>query len=222
MKEKAQRNRVEFGGNEFDASEDDFANRFANMAHAAFAKNSWQERTSLRLVSLTTQPENDSGGYRGTGGRGISRLPPRPPEAVRAAIGLAGELLAYRYLERKHRDRFSDQCWVSENRVSLFPEVGDLTLGYDFRVNTTEREWLYEVKATPGEACEFELSDNEYRVAISAAADRKRRYRILFIQYAFDPERCRVLELPNPAAETGKTHFRIVGRSSVRMRFDLG
>lgn len=220
--EKMRRNRVEFAGNEFDASDDDFASRFANMAHATFAENHWRERSSLRLASLAIQPELESGGFRATGGRGTSRLPPRPPEAVRAAIGLAGELLAYRYLECKHRDHFSEQCWVSENRKSLFPEGGDLTLGYDFRVNTREREWLYEVKATPGEACEFELTDNEYRVAISAAADRGRRYRILFIQHAFDPERCRILELPNPAAEAGKLRFRIVGRSSVRMRFELG
>ncbi|HFQ9477301.1 TPA: DUF3883 domain-containing protein [Pseudomonas aeruginosa] len=220
--EKVRRNRIEFAGHKFDASDDDFASQFASTAHATFAESSWRERSSLRLTDLAIQPEFSSGGFRGAGGKGTSRLPPRPPEAVRAAIGLAGELLAFRYLERKHRDHFSEQCWVSENRKSLFPEDGDLTLGYDFRVNTREREWLYEVKATPNEACEFELTDNEYRVAISAAADRSRRYRILFIQHVFDPERCQILELPNPAAEDGKFRFRIVGRSSVRMRFDLG
>jgi hypothetical protein len=222
VEEKKRRNRVEFAGTEFDASDTDFSSRFANVAHAAFAEGDWRTRSSTRLASLAIQPEFESGGPRGSGGRGASKLSPKPPDTVRAAIGLAGELLAYRYLERKHKSRFSEQCWVSENRTSIFPESGDFTLGYDFRVNTTEREWLYEVKATSGEACEFELTDNEYRVAISAEADRTRRYRILFVQYAFDPGRCRILELPNPAAEVGRSRFRIVGRSSLRMRFELG
>lgn len=220
--EKRRRNRVEFAGTEFDASGDEFASGFANVASAAFARGDWRKRSSIRLVNLSVQGESASGGPRGSGGKGTSKLSPKPPEAVRAAIGLAGELLAYQYLKHKHRIRFSDQCWVSENRTSLFPESGDFSLGYDFRVNTVETEWLYEVKATPGDAYEFELTDNEYRVAISAQADHSRRYRILFVQYAFDPGRCRILELPNPAAEAGKSRFRIVGRSSQRMRFELG
>lgn len=222
VEEQRRRNRVEFAGNEFDAGDTEFASRFAGVAHAAFAEGDWLRRSKTRVVSLAILPEPGSGGSSKPGGRGSGRLAPKPPEAVRAAIGLAGELLAYQYLKHKYRNRFSDKCWVSENRTSIFPESGDFSLGYDFRVNTVETEWLYEVKATPGEACEFELSDNEYRVAISAQADRSRRYRILFVQFAFDPSRCRILELPNPAAEAGKSRFRIVGRSSQRMRFELG
>lgn len=103
----------------------------------------------------------------------------------------------------------------------MFPEDGDLTLGYDFKVATTEREWLYEVKATPGDLCEFELTDNEYRQAVSASPDRSRRYRILFVFHALDPSRCRIVELPNPASDAGDSLFRIMGRGLTRMRFEL-
>jgi hypothetical protein len=213
------RNLVTFGGLEFDASESDFPTKFASVAFPAYQESEWRQRSSVRTIALAAQPEGEPS--RGGGGGGASKKKvTRPPDSVRAAMGLAGELLAFRYLEAKHVDRFSEACWVSENRIAYFPGHGDLSLGFDFRVNTKTCEWLYEVKATPGDSCEFELTDNEYRRAIAAAADRTHRYRILFVQHVFDPSRCRVLELPNPASEVGVPGFRIVGRSSVRMRFE--
>ncbi|MQA38518.1 sacsin N-terminal ATP-binding-like domain-containing protein [Rugamonas aquatica] len=220
VEEKRRRNLIVYGDAEFDASDADFARQFAEMASQAISVGGWASRSTRRLASLVAQPEKEVASKTGSG-RGISRLAPKIPETIRGAIGLAGELLAFRYLEARHKKNFTDSCWVSENRRSLFPENGDLTLGYDFRVVTTEREWLYEVKATPGDLCEFELSDNEYRQAISAAPDRSRRYRILFVFNALDPARCRIVELPNPASETGNSLYKIIGRSSTRMRFEL-
>lgn len=187
----------------------------------AIASGGWESRSSRRLASLVAQPEKDSTAGRSAGGRGIARPTPRLPESIRGAIGLAGELLAFRYLEAKHSKNFTDKCWVSENRRSLFTEDGDISLGYDFRVAMIERDWLYEVKATPGDLCEFELTDNEYRQAVSASPDRSRRYRILFVFHALDSSRCRIVELPNPASDAGNSLFRIIGRSSTRMRFEL-
>ena len=218
--EKRRRNLVTFGDTEFDASEAEFSRRFAEAASQAIAAGGWESRSNRRLASLVAQPEKDSTRKPG-GGRGIARPTQRLPESIRGAIGLAGELLAFRYLEAKHPKNFNDNCWVSENRRSLFPEDGDLTLGYDFRVAMTEREWLYEVKATPGDLCEFELTDNEYRQAVSASPDRSRRYRILFVFHALDASRCRIIELPNPASDASDSLFRIIGRSSTRMRFEL-
>lgn len=218
--EKRRRNLVVFGDTAFDASDPEFSRRFAEAASQAIASGGWESRSSRRLATLVAQPEKDTTGKPG-GGRGMARPTPRLPETVRGAIGLAGELLAFRFLEAKHRKNFNDSCWVSENRRSLFPEDGDMTLGYDFRVATTEREWLYEVKATPGDLCEFELTDNEYRQAISASPDRSRRYRILFVFHALDSSRCRIVELPNPASDASDSLFRIIGRSSTRMRFEL-
>lgn len=215
------RNRVHFDGLDFDASARDFPARFAQAAQEAFAAADWRNRTSLRPVRLILQPEVPPSAGGGGGGKKMSKPPPKLPEAMRSAIGLAGELLAFEFLKAKHRRHFNDTCWVSENRASLFSEKGSISEGCDFRVATTEREYLYEVKATPYDGCEFELSDAEYRTAAAAAEQPSKDYRILFVQYAFDPARCRVLELPNPAGRKTHENFRIMGRSSVRMRFDL-
>jgi hypothetical protein len=217
--ESRRRNRVEFAGKEFDSAADDFAARFAAEAHAAFLASDWRKRSKLKLADLAIQPEQEPGS-KGPGGRGPSKPAPKPPEPVRVALGLAGELLAFRYLEAKHRKHFSEVCWVSENRTSLFANSGDISKGFDFCVNTSEREWLYEVKATPNDGVEFELSDNEYRVAAAASGVKSRTYRVLFVQFALDPTRCRILELPNPAAIDTRSRFKIVGRSSLRMRFE--
>ncbi len=218
--EKRRLNLVTFGGTEFDTSDAQFARRFAEAASEAFASGGWELRSNRRLANLAAQPERDPTAKRGGGG-GSSKPIQRLPEPVRGAIGLAGELLAFRYLEAKHPKIFTDACWVSENRVSLFPDKGSMRWGYDFKVPTSERDWLYEVKATPGDLCEFELTDNEYRQAVAAAPDKSRRYRILFVLHALDPSRCRVVELPNPASEANGSLFRIIGRSSTRMRFEI-
>jgi hypothetical protein len=55
--------------------------------------------------------------------------------------------------------------------------------------------------------------------AIAVGHDGSKRCRIVFVQHATDPEKSRVLEVPNPASEKDKSLFRIVGRSSVRMAF---
>lgn len=217
--EARRRNRVEFAGKEFDSGAEDFAEKFAAEAHAAFLTSDWRKRSKLKLADLAIQAEQEPGA-KGPGGRGPSKPAAKVPESVRTALGLAGELLAFRYLEAKHRKHFSELCWVSENRTSLFAKPGDISKGFDFCVNTSEREWLYEVKATPYDGVEFELTDNEYRVAAAASGVKSKTYRILFVQYALDPTRCRILELPNPAAMDTRTRFRIVGRSSLRMRFE--
>lgn len=219
VEEQRRRNRVDFAGRAFDASSPEFAPDFAAFVEASFREGGWRARSKLKPVALRDLPEAEPR-EGGSGKSKPTRPTPKVPEPIRAAMGLAGEILAYHFLAAKHRDRFSDQCWVSENRTSLFPEAGDPRLGFDFRVRTSDTEWLYEVKATTGDTCEFELSDNEYRTAAAVSPDRTRRYRILFVQHVFDPERCRVMELPNPAAEGGRPKFRIVGRSSTRMKFD--
>jgi len=216
--EARRRNTIEFGGTPYDTSSDEFTTSFAGIADTLFAQSDWRTRTRLRQSVLREMPEGERD--RRGGGGGPSRPAPRPPEAVRGAMGLTGEILAFHYLSAKHRERFTEGCWVSENRASLFPEPGSISHGFDFRVRTTETEWLYEVKATPYDACEFELTDNEYRTATLAASEKSQRYRILMVQYVFDLGRCRVLELPNPAG-MGRGGFRIIGRSSVRMKFEL-
>lgn len=219
--DRIRRNSISFGGQDFDTTAKDFSKRFAAEAAARFATSDWRSRSGLRQTALKTAPERPVPAPGGPGGQSRSKLRQltRPPEPIRAAMGLAGELLAFEWLKLRHKDRFVDTCWASENRSALFPEAGDPRLGFDFRVATSETEWLYEVKATTGDLCEFELTDNEYRVAAATAADRSRRYRILFVQNVFDLDHCRVMELPNPAGP-GLRNFETIGRSSRRLRFD--
>jgi hypothetical protein len=58
-------------------------------------------------------------------------------------------------------------------------------------------------------------------VAGSAALDRKRRYRILYVPYVFDPDRGRVLPLQNPVGERTRNRFRVIRTGSVRYGFDV-
>ena len=116
----------------------------------------------------------------------------------------------------------SDRCWVSSNRAAFCPDgEGDDSLGYDFRVVTARNEWLYEVKSALDEGGEFELTARELEVAGSAALDRKRRYRILYVPYVFDPDRWRVLPLQNPGGERTRNRFRVIRTGSVRYGFDI-
>jgi hypothetical protein len=218
--EARKRNSIQFAGHAFDTTAAEFATSFAALAEGIYAKTDWRARSKLRMVNLREfEASEPSSSGAGQGGRG--RNAARLPESIRSAVGLAGELLAFQFLRTRHPDRFTESCWVSENRKSIFPEPGDDSHGFDFRVNTKETEWLYEVKATLGDASEFELTDNEYRTAVAAKSDKGKKYRILLVQYALDVDRCRVLELPNPASAAGELRYRIIGRSSVRMKFAI-
>ena len=219
--ETRRRNSIDFGSHSFDTSQPDFATRFADIAEGLFSSSGWRARSKLKPPALKTISDGQPTGGGGGGGSGGSSKPPnRQPDSIKTAMGLAGELLAFQYLKAKHRLRFSNECWVSENRTSLFPEPGNTGHGFDFKVSTSEADWLYEVKATQGDGCEFELTDREYRTAALAAADRGQRYRVLLVQNVFSLTSCRVLELPNPAGQD-RSKFKIVGRSSVRMAFEL-
>jgi hypothetical protein len=114
----------------------------------------------------------------------------------------------------------SDECWRSSNRATFcLGDEGDDSLGYDFRVETPRNEWLYEVKSALDEGGEFELSARELEVSGSASLERKRRYRILYVPFVFDPARWRVLLLPNPVSGEARNQFQVVRTGSVRYRF---
>jgi Domain of unknown function (DUF3883) len=136
-------------------------------------------------------------------------------------MGIASEWLVREYLRRRHSAEMSDACWVSSNRDDFcLGDKGNDGLGYDFRVVTTRNEWLYEVKSALDEGDEFELSARELGVAGSASLERKRRYRILYVPFVFDPTRWRVLPLSNPTAEGMRDRFKVVRSGSVRYRFE--
>lgn len=141
-------------------------------------------------------------------------------ELAETAVFAAAELKPL--AATKHGVRFDDACWVSGNRELAVPDgaFGDDGLGFDFRVRTKEVEWRYEVKSSLDDSYEFEFTRNEMRVAAECSADASRRYRILYVPFVDDPTRWRVMELPNPMSEAGRTFFRTVGAGATRMRFD--
>ena len=136
-------------------------------------------------------------------------------------MGLASEWLAFQYLRRRHGEAVDETCWVSTNRARFFGgDEGDDAAGYDFCVKTPQTEWLYEVKSSLEDTCEFELTPNEMRVAASMSRRGRRRYRILYVPFVFSPDRWFVLELPNPMDDGTRNRFKQVGRGSVRFRFE--
>ncbi len=179
----------------------------------------WFARSrALRLAVQDEEERSHGGGGGGPGGKSVRK---QPPEGVRKAMGVASEYLAREYLRRKYPEEMKDDCWVSKNRASFCAgDEGDDTLGYDFRILTARNEWLYEVKSALDAGGEFEITANELAVAGSAAAERKRRYRILYVPYVFDPTRWCVLTIGNPTSDSWRKRLTIVRRGSVRYAFD--
>jgi len=220
--EIAQRS-IEFAGRSLDTGDADFADAFRETAEEWLAADeSWFDR-SRRRIRLTElhSPERGLGGGHGGKGNSAQRRERRLTEAQRSAMGLAGEWLAYRFLKRRDPDYVDEACWISENRARFFGGgEGDDGMGFDFRVRTPQAEWLYEVKSSLEDSGEFELTANELRVASSAAKDRSRRYRILYVPFVFSPDKWYVAELPNPMGEKTRHRFEPMGRGSVRFRFE--
>ena len=214
------RRTVPFDGHDLDAGAADFARQFEALATAAIdSGQEWFARS--RPPRLLSQEQRDPGTPNRGGGGGGQSWKNQPPESVKNAMGIASEWLAREYLRRRYPTEMSDACWVSSNRAAFCTgSAGDDGLGYDFRVATERNEWLYEVKSAIDAGGEFELSARELEVAGSASLERKRRYRILYVPFVFDPSQWRVLPLSNPAAPTTRDRFRVLRGGSVRYRFE--
>jgi hypothetical protein len=214
---------ITFGDTSLDTADGNFANRLCEIANDALRRDeAWLERSRRRLTLTTFEPSQPTSG-RGGGGKSKGRYNAdrEPTEAQRAAMGLAGEWLAYQFLQRRHPGYVNEDSWVSGNRSRVFGgDEGDDAAGHDFLVKTPQAEWLYEVKSSLEDSGEFELTANELRIASSAAKDGRRRYRILYVPHVFSPEKWSVLTLPNPMGEQTRTQFQTVGRGSLRLRFE--
>ncbi|MFL6846315.1 MAG: sacsin N-terminal ATP-binding-like domain-containing protein [Allosphingosinicella sp.] len=214
------RRTIKFADVPLDTRAKEFAQRLTELADAKMTDGGWLTR-SRRKFSLVEQLQSDPrrGGPGGKGGK--RRRLERVTDDVKSAMGFASEYLAHRFLQHKHRDRYSDRCWVSENRSLLEIDwEGDDKLGFDFRVQTVEVDWRYEVKSNLDDAFEFEFTQNEMRIAAECAADTTRRYRILYVPFVFDPTRWRVMELPNPMSAKGRSFFKALGTGATRLKFE--
>ncbi|PZU18672.1 MAG: hypothetical protein DI589_23920 [Shinella sp.] len=219
-KAEVARRTIPFAGEDLDAGAGDFARRFEALAAAAIEKgDDWLTRSRAPRLRVQEQRVPGTPGRGGAGGGQSWRT--QPPETVKTAMGIASEWLAREYLRRRHPREMSDACWVSSNRMAFCTgSAGEDSLGYDFRVVTERNEWLYEVKSAMDAGGEFELTAREIEVAGSASLERKRRYRILYVPFVFDPAQWRVLPLSNPAAPITRDRFQVVRGGSVRYRFE--
>lgn len=219
-KAEAQKRTIKFGGKPLDTGGEDFAALFEQLADAALAEGSeWFARSRPPRLAIQEQTQTERR-RPGPGGKGQDWRN-QPPDAVRRAMGIASEWLAREYLRRRHPKEMSDDCWMSSNRASFCTgSEGDDSLGYDFRVETARHEYLYEVKSALDEGGEFELTARELEIAGSASLERKRRFRILYVPFVFEPTRWRVLPMSNPVSADARNRFKVVRSGSVRYRFD--
>lgn len=215
------RNTIDFAGKKLDSKAPDFIEAFREIAEERLGTDkSWLQRSRHRL-RLKTFEGSDEPSRGGSGGSTVFRRGSQPPEALRDTMGLVGEWLAFQYLKERHPGLVDEDSWISGNRMRFFGgSEGNDAAGYDFEVVTSTTTWLYEVKSALDQGGEFELTANEMRVAASASSDGKRRYRILYVPFVLNPDHWCVLELPNPMSERSRRQFRVVGRGSVRIRFE--
>ena len=213
---------IEFSGFRLDTADPSFADEFRQIAEKTIASDQrWLERS--RRPRLTEFDEARKGGgstrVSWTGGSGGPRK--RPSKEMRSAMGLASEWLVFQFLRDRYGDALDETCWVSSNRARFFGgEGGDDAAGFDFCVRTPQAEWLYEVKSSLEDSCEFELTPNEMRVAASVTRRGRRRYGILYVPFVFSPDRWFILELPNPMGDETRNRFMQVGSGTVRFRFE--
>ncbi|MDN3262315.1 DUF3883 domain-containing protein [Streptomyces sp. CSDS2] len=156
-----------------------------------------------------------TGRTRGYGGGTDNKL----TTAQREAIGYVGEWYAYQWLCARYPDRMDETCWVSGNRRKAFPgPSGDDGLGFDFRVGSGSRPYLYEVKATGGEGGRFELGESEVRAARQHAGND--HWRLLVITHVLTPRKTAIRMLPNPYGKRGRGRYREEG-GALRFSYTL-
>lgn len=185
---------LEFGDRTYDTASEELHD-FVEAINVSVTGDFMLTRPTIaKLVNIP--PRKPGGGGRTPGGR-----PPRAGASgkltneVTAAIGLAGEILAYRWLQAAYPETTPDS-WVSRNRrFHLGGHPGDDTLGYDFRVARKSETLLFEVKATKTGEYEFDIGESELR---AARATRRGWYRIIFIRSVLTPDERELLVLPHP------------------------
>jgi len=213
---------IKFAGEDLDPLESSFVHKFQQLAERSIrADEDWFERSCRPKLEKFKEMK---GGGRQSGGALIGRKERRrkkPHRDQRLAMGLVSEWLVLKYLRRRFGKIVDETCWVSRNRAHFFGgDEGDDSAGYDFCVKTPQAEWLYEVKSSLEDTGEFELTQNEMRVAASIPTHAHRKYRIFYVPFVFSPDRWAVLELPNPMDEKSRNQFKQLGSGSVRFQFE--
>jgi len=174
---------LRFGNRTYDTSTDELRD-FARDVDGSVTDEQLAVRTTpTALTAVSGRAGGKTPGGTGSGSR--HRRPVMTDEQT-TAIGLAGELVAYRWLERAYPGLVTPESWVSGNRsLALGGPPGDDTLGYDFKVARRTGALLFEVKATTTDGYAFDISDGELA---AASAARKGQYRIVYIRSVLSPD----------------------------------
>jgi hypothetical protein len=187
---RRRRTELTLGSRTYDTGSDDLLD-FVKAIDGSVSEDFLRARpTVTKLAELPPRKPRQGGGRSGATGGGS-----KPPDEVTAAIGLAGEILAYRWLRETYPETTPDS-WVSRNRrFQLGGHPGNDSLGYDFRIARNNETLFFEVKATKTDDYAFDIGESELR---AARATRRAWYRIIFIRSVLNAGDRELLVLPHP------------------------
>lgn len=219
-RDRRRRTEVEFDGETFDTAT---ALGVEGLLIAVAGSVDDRLLTTSKTPTKLLVPEVGRGGRgrgRGEGSGGSGGAPRsynrrKPTNEELAAIGLAGEVVAFKWLKSTYPET-TDASWVSGNRRHQFIDhPGDDGLGFDFQVVQKSQTLLFEVKATTTDDYEFDLGTSEVRAAKLA---KRGCYRLLFIRSIFDSPNRELFVLPNPIHPDEALAFSQVNQG-IRLRF---
>ncbi|PZG19835.1 sacsin N-terminal ATP-binding-like domain-containing protein [Nonomuraea aridisoli] len=209
---------IHLGEREFDAGSGDFTDladelrRMLTDNPGIITRN--KHFAPLEPIAPRRHPLSPTGQGGGFGGGRHDEL----SQEQRTAIGFAGELIAYEWLRASY-PATTEESWVSTNRRKAFPgSPGDDSLGYDFKVGTSNHARMFEVKATQADGGQIELGESEVRAAQRYTGSN--RWSILAVTWVLTPERTMVHRLPNPFSTEGRGLYRMEG-GSLRFSYRL-
>lgn len=215
---------IEHSGGVFTVGADTLST-LVNQIASGVAQNAALLATSTRTVRGTPIAIRTSRGGGGVGGGGGGA--PRLSDDEREVIGFFGEAIAFNWLKQRFGAKrvVDESAWKSGYRQHICGEKGNDGLGYDFEVANGGTRWFFEVKATklvePHARQTIELGSSEIAHAESCKADKRFRYRILYVMNALQPERASIFPLPNPRSRAGLAFFAEQQSTGVRLLFPL-
>lgn len=199
-----QRTTIPIGGARVPVGPEHLAS-IANLIAASIGDEFLRQSGRTHLDQIAPRGARASGSK--AGGTIVSRMP-KLSEDQRLAVGLAGEVAARLWLQRRYRA----VRWRSGYSAEFGGHLPDDGLGYDFEVDHRGAVLMFEVKAmssTTTSIGEFTLSESE--LATAQANARNDRWRLLLITGVLDAESRMIFELPNPFSAKGRGFFRMMG-----------
>jgi hypothetical protein len=197
------RNRIQICGENFEASEDNLG-KLWDLLEAAIddATLASGEGIDVRKPAELQAVKTRSPGAKPKApreGKGVNHS--TRSRLVDDAIGMAGEIAAFRMLRVKYgSDIVTPSCWKSTNGWRIFPQnAPNDAQGCDFVFVLDGCEYSVEVKASAGDDDFFVLGSSEICLAMEIARQRRRRkaFLIVHVKSALSGQPTAAV-LPNP------------------------